>query len=121
MNTKRLRTVFPLFTALYIADRDDVRRTAYAERRRRVGAAGLCAIAVAAVWAAPAHAQLSQAMAAQLSQNADQKVIVFMKSQHAVAPRGSSAETERSYATGIPGQAHQITRPRCTGPAIVWF
>jgi Peptidase inhibitor I9 len=98
MNTKRLRTVFPLFTALYIADRDDVRRTACAERRRRVGAAGLCAIAVAAVWAAPAHAQLSQAMAAQLSQNADQKVIVFMKSQHTVAPRGSSAETERSYA-----------------------
>jgi hypothetical protein len=62
--------------------------------------ASLCALAMAAVWAAPAHAQMSEALAAQLSQNADQHVIVIMKSQHAVAPAGSSAMAERSDTIG---------------------
>lgn len=45
-----------------------------------------------------APAQLSEAQAAQLSQSADQHVIVIMKSQHPVAPRGSVAEVDRSDA-----------------------
>ena len=56
--------------------------------------AGLCALAV---WAAPVSAQLSDAMAGQLSQNADQHVIVIMKNQFATAPAGSST-VERSSA-----------------------
>ena len=62
--------------------------------------AGLCTLALAAVYAAPTHAQLSQAQAAQYAQNADQHVIVIMKSQHAVAPAGSSAMAERSDTIG---------------------
>lgn len=55
-------------------------------------------ISMTAFWATAAHAQLSEAQVAQFSQNADQKVIVIMRSQHPVALAGSSAEAERSDA-----------------------
>jgi hypothetical protein len=57
--------------------------------------AALGALTVAAVWAVPARAQLSDAEATRLSQNADQHVIVIMKSQHAPAPAGSGAAAGR--------------------------
>lgn len=58
--------------------------------------AALGTLAIAVFCAAPAQAQLSAAEAAHFSQNADQHVIVMMKSQHAAAPAGSSAALERS-------------------------
>jgi len=54
---------------------------------------GLAVLAIATLWAAPARAQMSEDLAAQLSQNVDQHVIVIMKSQHAAAPKDSSAAT----------------------------
>jgi len=59
---------------------------------------GLAVLAIAAVWAAPARAQMSEDLAAQLSQNVNQDVIVIMKNQHAAAPKGSSAALQRSNA-----------------------
>jgi Subtilase family/Peptidase inhibitor I9 len=55
-------------------------------------------ISMTVIWATAAHAQLSEAQVAQFSQNADQKVIVIMRSQHPVALAGSNAEAERSDA-----------------------
>lgn len=58
----------------------------------------LGAIAIAAVWATPAIAQMSDELAARLSENVDQPVIVILKSQHAIAPKGSVADLQRSNA-----------------------
>lgn len=55
-------------------------------------------LAMTAMLAAPAPAQMSEALAAQLSVNANQKVIVIMKSQHAPEVRGSGAASQRSEA-----------------------
>ncbi len=54
-----------------------------------------CALVIALSWATSARAQLSKAELAQLAQNADQPVIVILKSQHPVAPAGSAAEAAR--------------------------
>ncbi len=66
--------------------------------RLRGALAALSSLAMAAVWAAPAHAQLSDAQVTQYSQNADQHVIIILKSQHAPAPAASGAAAERSDA-----------------------
>src|ERR1039458_5516844 len=60
--------------------------------------AGLAVLAMAIVWTAPARAQMSADLAAQLSQNVNQDVIVIMKSQHAAAFKGSSEALQRANA-----------------------
>jgi len=57
---------------------------------------GLALLAIANVWPMAAHAQMSEELAAQLSENVDQRVIVIMKSQHPVAPIGSGEDMQRS-------------------------
>jgi hypothetical protein len=57
---------------------------------------GLSLLTIAVILAAPAHAQLSDAEAARLSQNADQRVIVILKSQHAAAAMGGEAAAARA-------------------------
>jgi len=59
---------------------------------------GLGALAMASVLSAPARAQMSADVAAQLSQNVNQDVIIIMKSQHAAAFKGSSADLQRANA-----------------------
>jgi hypothetical protein len=66
--------------------------------------AGLCSL----VMAVPAHAQMSEQLATQLSQNVDQHVIVIMKSQHPAVHKDSSEATQRSAAIDIEQAA--ITR-----------
>ena len=61
----------------------------------------LCVLAMAAVWATPAHAQISEELAAQLSQNGDQHVIVILKSQHAAVHKDSSEVIQRSAAIDV--------------------
>ncbi len=56
----------------------------------------LCATVIATVLTAPTIAQMSNQLAAQLSENADQPVIVILKSQHPVAAKGSSEELQRA-------------------------
>ncbi|MFZ3210393.1 MAG: protease inhibitor I9 family protein, partial [Terriglobales bacterium] len=56
----------------------------------------LAGILASALAANAQQARLTADLAAQLSQNADQHVIVIMKSQHPVARAGSSAMAERS-------------------------
>ncbi len=53
--------------------------------------ARMCPLALLAFYSMPAHTQLSQAQAAQLSQNANQHVIVIMKSSMLLPPVGASA------------------------------
>jgi hypothetical protein len=59
---------------------------------------GLGALTITLVPATSARAQMSDEMAAQLSQNADQHVIVIMKSQHAAAHKDSAELAQRSAA-----------------------
>jgi hypothetical protein len=59
---------------------------------------GLAVIAMAIVSTAPGWAQMPADVAAQLSQNVNQDVIVIMKSQHAAAFKGSSADLQRANA-----------------------
>jgi Subtilase family/Peptidase inhibitor I9 len=61
----------------------------------------VCVLAMAAAWATPAHAQMSEELAAQLSQNVDQHVIVIMKSQHAAAHKDSAELAQRSAAIDV--------------------
>jgi Subtilase family/Peptidase inhibitor I9 len=68
------------------------------KRKFRMVFAALSTLAMTVFCAATAQAQLSEAQASHFSQNADQHVIVIMKSQHAAAPIGSSAAVERSAA-----------------------
>ena len=60
--------------------------------------AGLVLVAMATLLAAPAWAQMPADVAAQLSQNVNQDVIIIMKSQHAAAFKGSSADLQRANA-----------------------
>ena len=60
--------------------------------------AGLCALAMAATWVMPAPAQMPEELAAQLSQNVDQHVIVIMKVQHPAIHKDSSEVAQRSAA-----------------------
>ena len=60
--------------------------------------AGLVLVAMATLLAAPAWAQMPADVAAQLSQNVNQDVIVIMKSQHAAAFKGSSEDLQRANA-----------------------
>jgi hypothetical protein len=68
------------------------------KRKFRMVFAALSTLAMTVFCAATAQVQLSEAQASHFSQNADQHVIVIMKSQHAAAPIGSSAAVERSAA-----------------------
>ncbi len=63
--------------------------------------AALCTLAMAMLCGASAQAQLSEAQAAQLSENADQHVILIMKSQHAVVHKDSSEFLQRSAAIDV--------------------
>jgi subtilase family protein len=58
----------------------------------------LGALAIAGVWSTTARAQMSADLAAQLSKNVNQDVIIILKSQHAPAFKGSSADLQRANA-----------------------
>lgn len=55
-------------------------------------------LATASLWSAMAQAQMSADLAAQLSKNVNQDVIVILKSQHTAAFKGSSEDLQRANA-----------------------
>ena len=58
---------------------------------------GLGILAITTLQPTTARAQMSADLAAELSKNVDQKVIVILKNQHGVAPAGTTEDLQRSF------------------------
>jgi hypothetical protein len=76
---------------------------------------GLGALTITLVPAPSARAQMSDEMAAQLSQNADQHVIVIMKSQHAAAHKDRHTGSTGQLIPNILRQCIMKKRPASEG------